>query len=144
MSFEAEDFFNNFKLTSVVNKWQEEGGGGDPTRVNAEELKRTMKSLEASPESWDQNYWVHSRESYGEGCGTTYCFAGMTCHLAGLVDEVNVKWIHNNFWAQNAARILGLTEAQGWLIFNYAGAVNGRTLDDFKEHITEVTGVVFE
>jgi hypothetical protein len=51
---------------------------GNERVVNNELMLRTLHAIEEHPEEWDQRYWRLTSD-----CGTTMCFAGWACTLAG-------------------------------------------------------------
>lgn len=48
--------------------------------INVELLRKVVEQIEADPASWDQDAWIDNT-----GCKTTFCIAGWTCVLAGMV-----------------------------------------------------------
>lgn len=68
--------------------------------INADLLAKTMAKIEEVAayqaegfeldETWDQGQWASPvRDDLGDVCGTSYCFAGWACRLAG--DQIDVK-----------------------------------------------------
>jgi len=137
-------------------------------------LKLAVKAIEAEPKGWDQEFYAAGLPkedaevisvTYGylefqvmeldvNQCGTTMCLAGHIVHQAGLrivtrnleedgrrsvahcLDEDgNITTIN-----RQASLLLGLDSVQASRLF---GSMTD-DIDEFKELITQVTGVTFE
>lgn len=114
--------------------------------VNEAGLQAVVVFLAFFPERWDQTV----------PCGryrgmSTYCFATLTCWLAGEnVDDLAEAAVFAGLPAgdgiyRTAARLLGLTDTQAARIFRYTQTPAGEhpTLLEFCTRITAETGVVF-
>jgi hypothetical protein len=145
-----------------------------PTIGNPELLKLVMKDIEADPERWDQDCWFKSgkfknrfemarRQDQSLAdvnlCGTTACLAGHTLIRegyqptnAGYFLSPEGRYISTEAVAEE---LLGLEEDQAHALFFYTKTSHIRedrgydidkpiTLEEFKAHVTEVTGVTFD
>jgi hypothetical protein len=142
-----------------------------PTIGNPELLKLVMKDIEADPERWNQDGWfkasdVHRARTYlgeitvqADACGTTACLAGHILIREGYQPTVFGTFVSREGRRVNpdtvAAELLGLTETQTHDLFYYTTFSSKRvergyrpgspmTLEEFKSHVTEVTGVTFD
>lgn len=48
-------------------------------------FRKVVEHIEAHPNEWNQDWWVHQHGGVEEGeiCGTTFCFAGWALKLTG-------------------------------------------------------------
>lgn len=124
--------------------------------VNEELFRTVVKQIETFPQFWDQEEWaVKSR------CGTFACVAGWTLIVSGRMDgAMRVLDKDGNpapcFFddghsigcqcsvPQVAMQLLGLDAKQADEIFFWGPVDDGHEVDRLKEHLTKVTGVVFD
>lgn len=111
--------------------------------ANAQKLENVLGVIKMSPESHNQRSW----RSEGEGCGTTMCFAGHAVAMEGgkFFDTYEKDFGATGYLscelpdgnsgpiAQEAQRILGLTDAEADHIFYNMGGV-----DDVELAVKEV------
>jgi hypothetical protein len=143
----------------------------EPMIGNPELLKLVMKDIEADPERWNQDGWFKAsdsqcRRSYlgeitvqADACGTTACLAGHVLIREGYQPTVFGTFVsREGRWVNPdtvAAELLGLTETQTQDLFYYTTFSSKRaargyrpgsfmTLEEYKSHVTEVTGVTFD
>jgi len=81
-------------------------------KPNAELAYRVLDHIDADPESWNQMHWW---------CGTSGCFAGWACKLAG--DDPRKRIIDGLHIADRATRHLGFPDEPS---MNHAAAVKIR------------------
>jgi len=78
-------------------------------------------------------------------CGTTMCYAGWACHIAG--DQLTIgraaKDADGNFTpiSERAAELLGLNDCEANDMFS---ATNAFTVEDIKRVATNITGIEFD
>ncbi len=117
------------------------------TGVNEAGIRAVVTFLAFFPERWDQTV-VHGRH---RGM-TTYCFATLTCWLAGedIDDLIEADRAAGNPLGdriyRRAAELLGLSDGQAARIFRYGVTDAGEhpTLKEFCRRIASVTGVVVD
>jgi hypothetical protein len=114
--------------------------------VNVGLLQRTLATIEAHPESWDQSMWAARTQ-----CGTSYCFAGYAVALCGgranfegyeddgeeLAYHVVVgllPGIEETAYGPVATTLLGLTELQASELFD-----ERNSLQDLREIVARLT-----
>lgn len=113
--------------------------------ANERRIRDVVRSIERDPRRWDQrNYHVSGP------CGTAYCVAGWTLANAGYTLQ-QMEADEDVF--QTAMILLGLDAREAdeiffWRMDNgywHTDNTDERpTVDELKEHITDVTGVTFE
>jgi len=141
-----------------------------PTIGNPELLKLVMKDIEAEPERWDQDNWFRPSEEQrrdawrervvqADACGTTACLAGHVLIREGYQPTVFGSFVSPEGRGVTpdvvASELLGLSEDQTYDLFHYTSSSPRRkergyppglpmTLEEYKGHVTEVTGVTFD
>lgn len=113
--------------------------------INEGLLKLAVKRIEADPEFWNQDYFGRVSE-----CGTTFCLAGHALMVTGKCETFKISSSGDLGFTIDgdrinagvvAAELLGLDSKQAAMLF-YMGDRGG--LKEFKQFITEVTGVRFD
>lgn len=118
------------------------------TRPNAELAYRVLDRIDADPASWNQAWWLIET-----GCGTTACFAGLTCVLSGdqpdfgdpdspvvpgrgwtFSSTVNTKASHATV-SWRAEQLLGIDEEQADRLF-----LSSNTRADLGDIVEQVFG----
>lgn len=96
---------------------------------NIELLEQTMQYILDYPEKHDQRIWVQGVQE-DDSCGTTACFAGWACFLAGLKQEaVSTDEDYFRFHGQRthasdiAPKLLGLTTREADILFEATNSV---------------------
>ncbi len=106
--------------------------------LNEPAIRSVVQWIESHPEQWDQRF-------FASGTGTM-CIAGIACHLAGYnLNEVMVDsgTMSVYYLAQS---LLGLSDDQAdqlFLNFLRWGPDGDNSVDQLREEITEVTGLVW-
>lgn len=139
--------------------------------INAELLKLAVKAIEHDESRWNQMAWavgVATDEKIENltvldvnHCGSTMCLAGHVVNQAGLPllsaipgwgglrhrtgSRVSAGWTLSGDGdpttiMKRAKNLLGLDDWQANQLFSWSG----NSVEEFKEHITDVTGVEFE
>jgi hypothetical protein len=132
-------------------------------------LKLAVKAIEHDEKRWDQIYWVvgvATNEKIQDlnvvdvnHCGSTMCLAGHVVNQAGLPllsadggwggirtgSKVRAGWTldeggESTTIMMRAKQLLGLNDLQANQLFSWGGD----SVEEFKDHITSVTGVEFE
>jgi len=115
--------------------------------VNVELLEKTLETIKANPEHWNQKNWH---------CGSSHCFAGFAELLSfglpinsevdtlkedkRLYEPVNRRVGFNWFTKGNATEALGLTEEDATLLF--AGGNLLEELESMVKHLVEFGSLV--
>ena len=132
-------------------------------------LKLAVKAIEHDEKRWDQIYWgvgvATDEKIHGltvvdvNHCGSTMCLAGHIVDQAGLPllssggewgiritgRQVRTGWTLDEDGGsttimKRAKELLGLNDRQANLLFSWGGD----SVEEFKQVITQVTGVEFE
>lgn len=118
-------------------------------------LRRVVEQIELDPDSWDQSAWRAQKD-----CRTTFCIAGWTCVLAGMVSrggeltKYGMSYVRTRAsswddclwsgypddtpWEQLARDLLDISQDQADLLFN-AGIL--RDVATLRTDIKGLTGI---
>jgi hypothetical protein len=124
--------------TGVIYDWsgRAECASIVPTgNENVELLAATMTHIDEHPDELDQSSYARHLH-HGPDCGTSFCYAGHALHIRGYQPDFDShEWdgsSTSSFVAPDGSRCradyaareeLGLTEDQGYLLFNTSNGV---------------------